>query len=162
VTGPPASGKSTLARAIAGAAEVPLLSSDAIRPRDDEGHGRYDPAARAGVYVALAEAAAGADSFVVDGTFGERLLQEAFLGALDDPEHLAVIECVAPPEVLARRAHERTGGGPGDSEAGPGVAADLLERFVPLAPAGVPRLRVDTTLPAATALLKVAAWIDGL
>jgi uncharacterized protein len=162
VTGPPASGKSTLARAIAGAAEVPLLSSDAIRPRDDEGHGRYDAAARAGVYVALAEATAGADSFVVDGTFGERLLQDAFLGALDDPEQLAVIECVAPPEVLARRAHERTGGGPGDSEAGPGVAADLLERFVPLAPAGVPRLRVDTTLPAATALVKVAAWIDGL
>ena len=162
VTGPPASGKSTLARAIAGAAEVPLLSSDAIRPRDDEGHGRYDAAARAGVYVALAEATAGADSFVVDGTFGERLLQEAFLGALDDPEQLAVIECVAPPEVLARRARERPGGGPGDSEAGPGVAADLLERFVPLAPAGVPRLRVDTTAPAATALLKVAAWIDGL
>jgi uncharacterized protein len=162
VTGPPASGKSTLARAIAGAAEVALLSSDAIRPRDGEGHGRYDAAARAGVYVALAEATAGADSFVVDGTFGERLLQEAFLGALDDPEQLAVIECVAPPEVLVRRARERPGGGPGDSEAGPGVAADLLERFVPLAPAGVPRLRVDTTLPAATALLKVAAWIDGL
>jgi predicted kinase len=99
---------------------------------------------------------------VVDATFGERRLQEAFFGTLGDSEHLAVIECVAPPDVLARRARERQRGGPVDSEAGPGVAAALLERFVPLARAGVPRLRVDTTVPAATALLEVAAWIDSL
>ena len=162
VTGPPASGKSTLARALAGIAEVPLLSSDAVRPRDDAGRGRYDPTARAGVYAALAESAAGTESFVIDATFGERRLQEAFFGALDEPERLAVIECAAPPEVLVRRARGRPRGGPGDSEAGPDVAADLLGRFVGVARAGVPRLRVDTTAPNTATLLRIAAWIDGL
>jgi aminoglycoside phosphotransferase family enzyme/predicted kinase len=162
VTGPPASGKSTLARAIAGAADVPLLSSDAVRPRDDEGRGRYDPASRARVYQRLGAAAAGAEDFVVDATFGERRLQEAFFAAFGDREPLAIVECSAPAEVIAQRAQGRPRGGHGESEAGADVAADLLARYVPARPPGVPRLRLDTSAPAERLLLHVAGWVDRL
>ena len=163
VTGPPASGKSTLARAIGTAAEVPVLSSDAVRPRDAEGRGRYDAASRARVYGRLALETAGCDDFVVDATFGERRLQEAFFAAFGAPRgRLAIIACTAPAAVIARRAHGRPRGGHGASEADPEVATDLLERFVALAPAGVPRLQVDTTVRTDVALAHVAAWLDRL
>jgi aminoglycoside phosphotransferase family enzyme/predicted kinase len=160
VTGPPASGKSTIARAIALAAAVPLLASDAARPRDEAGHGAYDTASRAQVYRELAGCADRAESFVVDATFGERRLQDAFFDVLGDRDHLAVIECAAPANVLAERARSRARGDYGASEAGPEVAANLLERFVPCAPADVPRLRVETTAPAPATLLHIAGWLD--
>jgi aminoglycoside phosphotransferase family enzyme/predicted kinase len=161
VTGPPASGKSTVATAIAQAAGVPLFSSDVVRPREDGRHGRYDPDARARVYEALAASARRAESFVVDATFGDRFLQDAFFAAFGDAGQVAVVECAAPADVLAARAAGRRVGAPGASEAGPAVAAELLARFVSCSRPGVPRLAVDTTAPTRATLAHIAGWLDG-
>jgi uncharacterized protein len=161
VTGPPASGKTTVARAIAQAAGVPLFSSDVVRARDDRGHGRYDPDARARVYEALAASARSAESFVVDATFGDPFLQDAFFDAFGDADQVAVVECSAPADVLAARAAGRPRGAPGASEAGAEVAVKLLARFVSCSRPGVPLLAVDTTAPARATLQRIAGWLDG-
>jgi uncharacterized protein len=157
VSGPPASGKSTIARTIAAAADVPLLSSDDVRPRDDTGHGHYDTESRARVYKRLAASARSADSFVVDATFGERRLQDAFFDVFGDGEHVSVIECTAPADVLLARARSRPSGA---SEADPEVTAMLLERYVSCAPAGVSRVAVDTTASTRSNLAHIAGWLD--
>ncbi len=159
VTGPPASGKTTVATAIAQVAGVPLFSSDAARPRGGGGHGRYDPDSRARVYTALADSARRADSFLVDATFGDRVLQDAFFDGFGLGD-VAVVECTAPGEVLAVRAADRGFGAVGASEAGPEVAAELLARFVPCSRPGVPRLVVDTTASTRVTLARIAAWLD--
>jgi predicted kinase len=158
VTGPPASGKSTVGKALADAACVAHLESDAIRPRDPEGHGRYDTRSRAEVYRKLGRAAHGLDSFVIDATFGEPALQQAFFEAAGSVDHLAIVECDAPEGVLLDRAARRPYGAA--SEAGPAVTAALLERHVPFAPAGASRLRVDTTADAAAIVTQMAQWLD--
>jgi aminoglycoside phosphotransferase family enzyme/predicted kinase len=160
VTGPPASGKSTLARALSDLAYLPHVASDMVRRRDADGHGRYDAGSRADVYRMLGRAASRLDSFVIDATFGEPALQDAFLEAAGPVEHLAIVECHAPESVLLRRAARRPSGSVGASEAGPAVAAALLERHVPFAPDGASRLRVDTTTDTAAIVTRVAQWLD--
>jgi len=76
VTGPPASGKSTLAAAIGEGSGLPVVSSDATRRR---GPADYGDAARAAVYRTLARQIAPGASAVVDATFGEPRLRSAFL-----------------------------------------------------------------------------------
>jgi aminoglycoside phosphotransferase family enzyme/predicted kinase len=158
VTGPPASGKSTLATALADAAGVAHLGSDAIRPRDAGGHGRYDTSSRAAVYRRLGRAASRLDSYVIDATFGEPALQQAFLDAAGGVDGVAIVDCHAPAAVLLERAASR----PGDagSEAGPQVTAELLRSQVPFAPRGASRLRVDSTAGAAAIVTRVAHWLD--
>jgi predicted kinase len=160
VAGPPATGKSTLASALADAAGVPHVASDAVRPRDAEGHGRYDARSRAGVYRTIGRTARRLDSFVIDATFGEPALQHAFVEAAGWIDHLAVIECAAPEDVVSARAARRPSGVARASEAGPAIAATLLERHVPFAPEGVRRLRADTTAATADTLMHVAQWLD--
>jgi aminoglycoside phosphotransferase family enzyme/predicted kinase len=160
VTGPPASGKSTLARALAEVAAVAHVGSDAIRPRDAEGHGRYDGRSRAEVYRALGRAARSLDSFVIDATFGEPALQDAFLEVAGTIDQLAIVACDAPEVVLTGRAERRRHGAAGASEAGPAVASALLERQVAFAPAGAPRLCVETTVDTAATVTRVAQWLD--
>ena len=160
VTGPPASGKSTLAGAIAAAAGVPHVASDAVRPRDAEGEGRYDARSRAAVYRILAREAQRLDDFVIDATFGEPALQATFLEAAGSIRPVAIIECTADQEVLLARARRRPHGAPGASQAGPAVAAALLERYVPFAPPGVRRLRVDTSADTTATVTHIAQWLD--
>ena len=160
VTGPPASGKSTLGNALADAAGVAHLGSDAIRPRDAAGRGCYDTRSRAAVYRKLGRAARGLDSFVIEATFGAPVLQQAFLEAAGPLDGLAIVECDAPADVLLDRAARRPTGGPAASEAGPGVAVALRERHVPFAPTGASRLRVDTTADVAASVTLVARWLD--
>lgn len=138
IGGPPASGKSTLAAAIARRSGHPVLSSDALRkqrrgldltaaaPAED-----YTPQARAAVYRVLGEqAAASAEGAIVDATFGDPHLRAAFLAGLGDwHERLFAIECHAPPAVLERRARERDAAGARGSDAGAGVAAHLAASF---------------------------------
>jgi aminoglycoside phosphotransferase family enzyme/predicted kinase len=158
VTGPPASGKTTLGNALANAACVGYLGSDAIRPRDADGHGCYDTRSRAEVYRRLGRAAQRLDSFVIDATFGEPALQQAFLDAAGAVEHLAIVECDAPEDVLLDRAARRPQSA--GSEAGPAVTAALVERHVPFTPVGASRLRVDATADTAAIVTHVAQWLD--
>ncbi len=161
VTGPPASGKSTLADALGRAAGIPVLSSDAVRAEHPAlGDGG---AARASIYRELARRAGTEGSFVVDATFGEPGLQDAFFRAIAaHPQRMTLtVECEAPADLRLARAEERRAAGASLSEADADVARELGERF-----ASVPasrtdgRLDVDATTPVGEQLDAIEAWLD--
>jgi hypothetical protein len=164
LTGPPASGKSTLAAALAGRSGITVLASDAVRRTlSDPG---YDEAGRAAVYGELARRVDGTRAVVADATFGDPALQDAFFAALpprsDRP--VLVVECTAPTDVRMARANRRAREEPDAlSDADVGVARMLAERFVPVPAARTRgRLAVDTTAPLDVQLDAVEAWLDRL
>lgn len=165
MSGPPASGKSTLAEAIAAASGMPLLASDVLR--DDvvgvRRAGRYDDAARQRVYAELGRRARESGGGVlVDATFGDAGSRAAFRDALGPERHgdLRVVECRAPAPVLAARAAARATAGGSASEAGPDVAARLAASFTPLDEPPAVRLVVETTEAVEQQVDRVAAWLD--
>ena len=163
VTGPPASGKSTLAAALAARSGLPVLGSDLVRkeilglPADAPAPaGAYAPAQRTAVYTELGRRAcailAGGAGMIVDATFGAPGLGAAFLAQLapSDRAGLLAIECRTPPDVRrARAARPREAG----SDAGPHVAEALGRRFEPLGAGQV--VAVDGSAPPARALAAV-------
>jgi aminoglycoside phosphotransferase family enzyme/predicted kinase len=140
VGGPPASGKSTLATALARRSGWLLLSSDVLRKR---GRGlaptatapdaAYTAASRAGVYRDLGERARAAvmvgRGVVIDATFGDPQLRAAFLDGFGDPQRLRAVECRTPTALRERRARDRRPAGAHGSDAGPDVAARLGASF---------------------------------
>ena len=137
IGGPPASGKSTLAAALARRSGWLLLSSDVVRkqvrglaPDERAPDEDYAPAARASVYRELGERARSAltrgEGAIVDATFGGAALRAAFLGGLDtETRSLRALECRASDAVRARRARRRRPAEAHGSDAGPAVAARL-------------------------------------
>ncbi len=161
VTGPPASGKSTLAQALGRASGLPVLSSDDHRPRDESGRADYAPSARAAVYRELGAEAACRTGAIVDATFGEPSLREAFTRAVAGRVELLVVECRAPDDLRRRRARERATAGVSASDAGEEVASRLGARFSTTATAGGPEgLIVNTERPLAVQVDDVEAWLD--
>jgi uncharacterized protein len=161
VTGPPASGKSTLAAALSRCSGLPLLSSDTVRRAGPPGHADYRPGARARVYEQLAARAGFARAVIVDATFGEPELQRAFAAGLEASRPLLAIECVASEDVRAERARRRRADGGSDSDAGPEVARELGARHVPVG--GLPddaRLAIDTEMALELQIDAVEAWLD--
>jgi len=161
VTGPPAAGKSTLARALADVSGLALLSSDDIRT---EGLGRapgYGEAERATVYRRLAEGAQRYAAVIIDATFGDFDLQSAFTTALGTERPLLVVDCLAPRVVRIARADARYKAGGSASEAGPSVADMLGDRFQTI-PSGLVNSRrvVDTQTPVDEQVDAVEAWLD--
>ena len=148
VSGPPASGKSTLASALSRAGDLPVLSSDALRrsalavPAGAHAPAEaYTPEARERVYAQLGERASASlrvGSVVVDATFGDPVHRDAFLGALppSDRGRLRVIACEAPLEVRIERARRRAAVGGDPSDAGPDVVRRLTggDRGDPIRP----------------------------
>lgn len=144
VSGPPASGKSTLAAALARRSGWPLLSSDVLRKRrrgleltaraPDED---YAPQARAEVYRELGAQArrcmqvADGHGVVVDATFGDPQLRASFLDGLGAPgtEPLRAIECQATTALRERWARARRAAGAYGSDADAGVVARLGASF---------------------------------
>jgi aminoglycoside phosphotransferase family enzyme/predicted kinase len=118
VCGPPASGKSTLAQALAGVSGLPHLSSDVTRkrlaglePEQRAGSETYAAHVNVATYAELgrraaAEAAAQGGA-LVDATFRHRRDRDAFAAAFAAAAPLLFVECQAPAEVLARRAVAR-------------------------------------------------------
>lgn len=171
VGGPPASGKSTLAGALAARSGLPVLSSDAVRKErlglaaaTPAPSAAYAPAGRAAVYAELGRRARAAlddaAGVIVDATFGEPPLRAALLGALTPAQRgrVRAVVCRAPLEVLLARAAipERAA-----SDAGPDVAERLARGFAPvteLEPARV--LGIDGTAPPAQQLAAIEAWLD--
>lgn len=111
VSGPPASGKSTLAPVLAERLGLPLIAKDTIKeallrtfpPDDVEASRRLGRAAVAILYAVAAEASRGA---VVESAFyRSRAVHE--LGAL--PGSVVEVFCRCDPEVAARRYRERAG-----------------------------------------------------
>jgi aminoglycoside phosphotransferase family enzyme/predicted kinase len=136
ISGPPASGKSTLAAALARRAGWPVLSSDVLRKRSCglplsavAAAADYTPAARADVYRELGQMVraelADRHGAIVDATFGEPSLRAAFLDGLGDASSLCAIECHVPAAVRERWAHARTAGDARGSDAGVDVVARL-------------------------------------
>ena len=172
VVGPPASGKSWLASALADRSGLPVLSSDLVRkeglgldPTARAPDAAYDAAGRAAIYGELADRAGASGSAIVDATFGDPEARGTFFARLDPAvrEALRVVECHAPPEVLAARVRARTPGSARGSDAGPEVAGRLLASYVPpddLVPSAR-RLPVDTTTPPGAIIDAIAAWVDG-
>lgn len=132
VGGPPGSGKSSLAGAVARSLDAELLSTDHLRretatvpPAD-----RYRPAAREAVYRRLLTDAARhlglGRSVVLDATWTSAALRkEARTVAAASVADLSELVCVVPPEVRMARVAARRSDGGGESEATPGVALRL-------------------------------------
>ncbi len=124
VAGPPASGKSTLARALSAASGLPVLSSDLLRDR----RAGYSDDARSRVYEEIASrAAACPGGCIVDATLGDRGLRRRLLTRLQERDVVGV-ECAVGEAVAARRARERRPDGAFGSEADEAVARRLAAR----------------------------------
>lgn len=167
VMGPPASGKSTLARRLGQLLELPVLSSDVVRKQlhglapDQRGEDHlYSPAATTRTYRELIRAAtataASAGGVVVDATFGTATQRGALADTLGN---VRWIVCQAPAGTLAARAAARERNPDRVSDAGPEVALALAARFEdPDEVEGV--LRLDTRAPVDQLLVGVADWLD--
>jgi uncharacterized protein len=145
VCGVAASGKSTLAAALAEASGATVLSSDLIRkellgisPTARAPASAYEPGVNRRTYDALGRRArerlVAGGRVVVDATFRFRADREAFAAGLGDAAAEPLwIECRAPGAVLAHRAAAR-GRQPGTvSDADADVAVLQAEQWQPLA-----------------------------
>lgn len=164
VCGVPASGKSHLADALCALAGCPLLSSDVVRkelgglaPHDRGTPSLYTPEVSARVYRELGRRSAvlaGGHGVLVDATFRRRADRDAFREGWADAAPVTFVQCVAPAEVLRRRALARERDPVRISDAGIEVVGRELARFEPLDevdPSHHLVLRTDRTAEAAIA-----------
>lgn len=168
INGVPASGKSTVTRALSDAMGWPCLTLDRVKdpfltllpPGDRLFNRTLGRASYAAIFDLIADAPQGS-SFVVDAWFGfqppEVLHQGLARAGVTD---LAEVWCHAPPEVIgaryAARLDQRPAGHPG---------ADYVPELIALArraaPTGLcPRFDVDTTAP--LALDALTGWLRAL
>jgi aminoglycoside phosphotransferase family enzyme/predicted kinase len=171
VTGLAASGKSTLAEALAAAAGRTVLSSDRIRklragidPFEHAGPGAYGDAESRAVYSELAQRAVIAvrdeGGVIVDATFRRATDADAFAAGSGVAAAAEWLVCEAPPAVLLERARERALQD-SISDAGPNiVAAELAVHHGAFLPPGPPLARLDTTRPMLEQLAQLAEAID--
>jgi hypothetical protein len=174
VTGPPASGKSTLAAALSRRSGLPVLSSDLVRkeqlglePGEPAPGEAYTASGRAAVYAELARrATAHPGGAIVDATFGDPDARGAFFEALGPGAEPYVVECLPPAEVLVERARARARGAAahGSDVAGAALAERLAAAYEPLAEVpAARRLTLDTTAAEPGVLAdRAGAWLDGL
>ena len=117
IAGVAASGKSTLAGALAERAGRPVLSSDVVRkglvgvaPGDRAPGSAYGAEVTGATYRELGRrAAAGAGTVIVDATLHRRALRDAFRTALGPAaSRLVFVECRAPAAELDRRLRARS------------------------------------------------------
>jgi predicted kinase len=165
VNGVPASGKSTVARAVSKAGNWPLLTLDTVKEalfaHLGTGDREYNRLLGRASYQAMFDLAAdfpGAMTVVMDAWFGFQPadvlaahLKRAGAAALQ-------IWCHAPPAIIGERyrarAAQRSGGHLGLDYV-PELTA-LAERAAPLA--GYPACRIDTTAPVSAE--RIMAWIE--
>jgi uncharacterized protein len=174
VCGPPASGKTHLAAALAARTGAPVLSSDLVRKEllgltagDHAPEAAYTDDERGRIYDELARrlrALPPEETTIVDATFGAGAVRDRFAAALDGEHRAALtwVECHAPLTTLVERASSRSATAAHASDAGPVVAARLAaayERLAELPPSR--HLRVDGTAPTDETLRRVGSWLDG-
>jgi uncharacterized protein len=172
VCGVAASGKSTLAAALAERAGATVISSDVVRKRllgidptaraptgayaDDVNRRTYDALGR--LAWRLVEAG---DRVVVDATFRFAADRRAFAAARGDAEPAVWIECRAPASVLTDRAARRATDPQRVSDADAGIVGLQIEEWEPLdeIPADR-RVVVATDRPAADVVAAAAEILD--
>jgi len=173
VAGPPASGKSTLAGAVAERTGLPVVATDPVRKAlhgaaatERLGPEAYTEQATEAVYAEVgrraARAAAEQGGVIVDATSRSRALRRRLLGALDGAGPVVAAACEARPGVVRERAQRRLDDPDRVSDADPGVAARLAAAFEPLD--GDPGLdlvvHVRTDAPDGGAVGALAAALD--
>jgi predicted kinase len=173
VTGHPATGKTTLARHLAGQLALPLLSKDALKETifDTLGWGDRQRARQVGVaalallYQLAEELLAAGCAPIVESNFRPDL-DTARMRALQArrPFRPVQLRCVAAPEVMAERYLARIRAGqrhPGHCEPLDAEASAMLRALGPIAPLDIGgALRtVDTTVPAALDLDAITVWV---
>jgi aminoglycoside phosphotransferase family enzyme/predicted kinase len=171
VAGFAASGKSTVAEALATVAGRPVISSDRIRklragidPYERAAPSAYGDVESRAVYAELAQRASIAirdnGGAIVDATFRRKADADAFAAVSALAASAAWIVCEAPPEVLLERARERALRD-SVSDAGPNIVAQELavHRGRVIAPAA-PLARLDTTRPIPELLEDLARGLD--
>jgi aminoglycoside phosphotransferase family enzyme/predicted kinase len=171
VAGFAASGKSTVAEALATVSGRPLISSDRIRklragidPYERAAPSAYADFESRAIYAELAQRAAldlrDGTGVIVDATFRRKADADAFTAALPPTASAAWLVCEAPPAVLLERARDRAGSG-SISDAGPNIVATELAvhrgRIVPPTP---PLAHLDTTRPLPELLADLARALD--
>jgi predicted kinase len=172
--GPPASGKSQLARALAHSSGLVVRSSDETRkrlaglePTRRAPAAAYTSEASERTYAELGASAAAAlertGGVIVDATFGTTRDRRAFEHAVGDVAPIFV-ECRAAATVTAAWAAAREGEADSVSDAGPEVAARLRASFAPLedyVPASR-HIALRTDQPLEHALADLVAGLDRL
>jgi glucokinase len=168
VNGVPASGKSSVARALADATGWPILTLDTIKnpfltilsPGDRVFNRTLGRASYAAIFDLMADAPAGS-TFIVDAWFGfqpREVLEQGLAHA--GVSELAEIWCHAPPDVIGARYDARLGARPA-GHPGREYVPELVALAARAAPTGLaPRLDVDTTRPLDTGAL--AGWLRNL
>lgn len=172
VVGLAASGKSTVAEALATVAGRPVLASDRIRklragidPFEHAPPDAYGDFQSREVYAELAqratEAASREGGAIVEATFRRQPDAAAFAATSAAAAGVAWVVCEAPPAVLLERAQARAAWRTSVSDAGPEiVAAELAEHPGRFEAPGPPLARMDTTQPLARLLGELAARLD--
>lgn len=168
VNGVPASGKSSVSRALADATGWPILALDTIKnpflttlPPGDRLFNRIlGRASYAAIFDLIADAPEGS-TFIVDAWFGFQPIDVLKQGlARAGVTELAEVWCHAPPDTIGQRYSDRL---QSRHSGHPGV--DYVPELVALAdraqPTGLaPRLDVDTTRPVLP--ITVTDWLDQL
>jgi predicted kinase len=167
VIGHAASGKSTLAEALASASGRTLLSSDRTRklragidPYRYAGADAYGDVESRAVYAELGRGAAAArrheGGAIVEATFRRADDAAEFLALVPEP---GWIVCEAPPDVLLARAELRSRGD-SISDAGPTIVAAELARYGRIEPPAPPLARIETTRPVPQLLDELGRALD--
>jgi len=171
VAGFAASGKSTVAEALATAAGRPIISSDRIRklragidPYERAAPSAYGDIESRAVYSELAERARIAiresGGAIVDATFRRKADADAFAAVSPLAASAAWIVCEAPPAVLLERARERALRD-SVSDAGPNIVAqELAVHRGRVMPPATPLARLDTTQPMPEVMTDLARTLD--
>jgi glucokinase len=165
VNGVPASGKSSVARALADATGWPVLTLDTIKdpflatlpPGDRLFNRTLGRASYAAIFDLIADAPFGS-SFIVDAWFGfqpREVLEQGLARA--GITHLLEVWCHAPPDIIgaryAARLTSRPAGHPGAE-----YVPELIVLAASASPSGLaPHLDVDTTQP--LDLPAMTAWL---
>jgi predicted kinase len=157
VTGPPASGKTTLARELAVELRLPLLAKDDVKEQLFDSLGTGDrawsralgSAAFEVLFRVSSELLRSGTAHLLEGNFGPE--SEASLRGLPPHRPLQIL-CTAPRDVLLQRFGERASGGARhighlDEAIHAEVAAGLRDRRWPALQLGGEPIVVDTTAP---------------
>jgi hypothetical protein len=157
VCGVPASGKSHLAHALGVMTGCPVIGSDVVRKElaglaahDPGPEALYTPEAGRRTYRELGRRAGAAvadgHGVLIDGTFRHRTDREAFAEGWADAGTRIFVQCVAPADVLRRRAAARDADPSEISDATLEIVERERERFDPLSEVAASRhlvLRTD-------------------